>query len=380
VRTYPEYPLSHVLVPASNPVRISEDEQYDIAGVYSYARGLFRRPRINGAETKYGQFNKLCEGQVVYSKLFGWEGAIAYVTSEFDGLHVSHEFPTYNIDFDRADPRYIRHIITWPALHSMLSKGASGMGSRRQRVNPERFLGSAIPLPNLKEQRRVADKLDAVMSRISRFATLREHSKRLADQYMDSLFRPIEDQSPLSAALRSSSDFVDVNPDEKYRTAGIFNRGRGLFHRPIISGGDTKYPRYNRLHTGQFVYSKLFGWEGSLAVVPVEFEGIYVSHEFPTFDIDASVADIEYMTHLARWSGLHDALKDKGTGMGSRRQRVNVDRFLATTVPLPSLPEQRRIARKLTVVWRTTETGAEQTAQVAALRRALLNAAFSGQL
>ncbi|MFF8021386.1 restriction endonuclease subunit S [Streptomyces sp. NPDC007896] len=377
---YPERPLSYVLIPTSNTVKVFEGEQYDTAGIYSYARGLFRKPAIDGTETKYRQFNTLRQGQIVYSKLFGWEGAIAYVTSEFDGLHVSHEFPTYEIDEDRADPRYMRHVIAWPTFHASLNKEASGMGSRRQRVNPERFLGSKIPLPSLGEQRRVAKKLDAIMSLITQVATLRDNSSRLAHQYMNSLLRPIEDQEPLSVALHPSSDFVDVEPDENYRTAGILNRGRGLFHRPVISGSDTKYARYNRLRTGQFVYSKLFGWEGSLAVVPTEFEGVHVSHEFPTFDIDTSVADIEYMTHLARWSGLHDALKGKGTGMGSRRQRVNVDRLLATTVPLPGLPEQRRIARQLTVVRRTTEAGAEQTAQVAALRPALLNAAFSGQL
>ncbi|WP_159029369.1 restriction endonuclease subunit S [Streptomyces sp. SM8] len=361
-------------------MKVFEDEQYDTAGIYSYARGLFRRPTIEGTETKYRQFNKLRQGQIVYSKLFGWEGAIAYVTPEFDGLHVSHEFPTYEINEDRADPRYMRHIIAWPTFHASLNKGASGMGSRRQRVNPERFLGSNIPLPGLEEQRRVADKLDTTMSRITQFATLREHSSQLAQQHKDSLLRPIEELAPLSAALRPSSDFVDVAPDEDYRTAGILNRGRGLFHRPVTSGSDTKYPRYNRLHEGQFVYSKLFGWEGSLAVVPAEFEGVHVSHEFPTFDIDPSVAEVEYMSHLARWPRLHDALKDKGTGMGSRRQRVNVDRLLATRVPLPSLAEQRRVARQLSMVRQTTEAGAEQLAQVAALRPALLNAAFSGQL
>ncbi|WP_345499114.1 restriction endonuclease subunit S [Nocardia callitridis] len=364
----------------NNSVRIIDEEWYDIAGIYSYARGIFRRPKISGAETRYQRFNTIREGQVVYSRLFGWEGAIAYVTSEFDGLHVSHEFPTYDIDPGHAEPRYIRHVITWPTLHLSLSRGASGMGSRRQRVNPERFLSSLIPLPDLDEQRRVADKLDVAMSRIARYVALREHSRLIANQYMDSLLRPIDVKSPLSEVLSIASDFVNVEPDEKYYTAGILNRGRGLFRRPIISGNETKYTRYNRLHAGQFVYSKLFGWEGSLSVVPTDFEGIHVSHEFPTFDIDESLADIEYMTHLARWSGLHGALKDKGTGMGSRRQRVNVDRLLATPVPLPSLDEQRRIAKQLTLIRRATETGAEQAAQVAKLRTALLDAAFSGQL
>lgn len=231
----------------------------------------------------------------------------------------------------------------------------------------------------MNEQRRISDKFDATASLLAQFKTLRTRSSRIAQQYMDALLQPL-DRAPLSAALQANSDFVEVNPEVTYSTAGMFNRGRGLFHRPAIMGRDTKYPRYNRLHVGQFVYSKLFGWEGSLAVVPPEFEGVHVSHEFPTFDIDRSAADVEYMSHLARWTGLHDALKDKGTGMGSRRQRVNVDRLLATEVPLPKLSEQRRIARQLTMVRRTAELGEEQTAHIASLQEALLEAAFTGRL
>ncbi|WP_162173354.1 restriction endonuclease subunit S [Salinispora pacifica] len=242
------------------------------------------------------------------------------------------------------------------------------------------FENIEVEVPDIVEQRRIADKLDGANLQLMHYNSLRERSIRIALQHADALLQPIESRAPLSTALDPNSDFVEVDPDGIYQTAGILNRGRGLFRRPAIPGRDTKYTRYNRLHTSQFVYSKLFGWEGSLAVVPSDFEGVHVSHEFPTFDIDHSAADVEYMGHLARWPGLHNALKDKGTGMGSRRQRVNVDRLLATEIPLPSLPQQRRIAQQLTTVGSAVELGTKQTAHVAALRIALLNAAFAGNL
>ncbi|WP_107073663.1 restriction endonuclease subunit S [Streptomyces odonnellii] len=377
---YPVVVLGEVLTPAKDVVTVVEDAQYETAGLYSYARGLFRRPVIFGSETNYRQYNRLRSGQIVYSKLFGWEGAVAYVPDEFDGVHVSHEFPTFEFDGTKLDPGYVRHYVTWPGFHAALSKEASGMGSRRQRVKPERFLSSQIPLPDLFEQRRIADKLDATMGSIARAVQLKKESDALVRHHAASLFGSIVEQRPLSSALNESSNFVGVSPEKTYRTAGILNRGRGLFHRPTISGNETKYPRYNQLKSDQFVYSKLFGWEGSLAVVPADFHGIHVSHEFPTFDIDPEVADVSYMTHLARWDGLHHRLKDQGSGMGSRRQRVNVSRLLATKVPLPSLPEQRRIAERLTLARRVAEAGTRQVADLEVLRKGLLDAAFSGRL
>jgi type I restriction enzyme M protein len=176
-------------------------------------------------------------------------------------------------------------------------------------------------------------------------SALNESTSKFADSSMISA-----NWTPLGDFLIQESDFVEVLSENKYRTAGIYSHGRGLFERPTIYGFETNYKKFNRLHAGQFVYSKPFGWEGALAVVTPEFEGIHVSHEFPTFKVDARVVDLEYVAHLARWPGLHAALKDQGAGMGSRRQHVNVDRLLSTKVPLPSLTEQRRIAQQLSAI------------------------------
>jgi type I restriction enzyme S subunit len=38
----------------------------------------------------------------------------------------------------------------------------------------------------------------------------------------------------------------------------------------------------------QFIYSRLFAFEGAYGVVPDEFDGLFVSNEYPTFDLDTS--------------------------------------------------------------------------------------------
>lgn len=161
-------------------------------------------------------------------------------------------------------------------------------------------------------------------------------------------------EKALNEILELELETEPVAPEKVYTTAGIYSYGKGLFKRASILGAETKYKKFTRLREGQFVYSKLFGWEGALATVEKEFDGLYVSHEFPTFAIDGTVADLAYIRHLARWEGLHAKLRDQGTGMGSRRQRVNIDRLLRTTVPLPDLEEQRRIATRLDELLVTT--------------------------
>jgi type I restriction enzyme, S subunit len=186
--------------------------------------------------------------------------------------------------------------------------------------------------------------------------------------------------APLGTVLRQTRDEVPVELDQTYRTAGIYSFGRGLFARPPMAGTDTKYTTFFRLHQGQFVYSRLFAWEGAVAVVPTEFNDFCVSQEFPTFHIDRQRADPAYLGWLCRWDRFWEALQVGTKGLGLRRQRVHPDRLLAARVPLPSLDEQRRLG----ALAQTVQTLGQRAEEFSALERALVpsvvNAALRGDL
>ena len=148
---------------------------------------------------------------------------------------------------------------------------------------------------------------------------------------------------PLGEFLSPARDEVKLVDDQTYVTAGILSYGKGLFERPPVRGAATSYRSYFRVRRGQFVYSKLFAWEGALAVVPPAFDGLFVSQEFPTFDIKLSVAIPEYLHLLSRWPPLWERLRAGETGMGGRRKRVHPSHLLETVVPAPDITEQRRI-------------------------------------
>lgn len=378
--SYQERPLGEVLHIALDEVPVRPDDTYQIAGVYGFGRGLFQRGPISGSETSYPKLNRLSQGRLVISRLKAFEGALAVIPPEYDGWYLSPEFPTFEIDTTQADERYIANLCSWPELWSRLSAQSKGVGARKVRVNASRLMNVTVPLPDLPEQRRIAARLDSAIERLEAVDAAQNHAASLRAALMSSLLTDVGEPTPLGAFLRRSRDAVDVAPSSIYATAGILSYGRGLFARSHIKGSETSYSAYNRIHAGQFVYSRLFGWEGALAVVSAEFDGFYMSHEFPTFDIDTSRADKAYVRHLACWPGLHRSLRDKGTGIGSRRQRVSPERLLATSVPLPILPEQRRIASVLDRVDASRRLSDAQVARANTLRSSLLNAAFGGEL
>ncbi|GAB2558274.1 restriction endonuclease subunit S [Nocardia heshunensis] len=372
-----ETQLGDVLTLERIPVDIVLDAEYRQIGIKSFGKGIFHRDPCSGFDLSKLKYFEVHPGRLIVSNIMAWEGAIGISTEREEGLVGSARFLSYRPTGD-VDIRYLNYYFQTSDGISLIRSASTGTVARNQTLSPKNFEKSTVPLPGLDEQRRVADKLDAAMSRIARFTTLREHSERVVNQHRDSLLRPINDRAPLSVALCQSYDFVEVESESQYAITGIFSFGRGLIKRPAILGSDTSYASLTRLHAGQAVISKLGAWEGALAVVNDAFDKTYVSPEYPTFDINSANADPSYIEHLFSWPSLWSSLTTRGSM--ARRKRTTPATFLATEVPFPALPEQRRIARQLSTVRRTIAAGAEQSAQVTALRSALLNAAFSGQL
>ena len=69
---------------------------------------------------------------------------------------------------------------------------------------------------------------------------------------------------------------------------GLYSYARCLFVKTPISGMATSAARVRRVRTGQFIYSTLFAWEGAFGLVTPEFDGWFVSNEYPTFTCDES--------------------------------------------------------------------------------------------
>lgn len=135
---------------------------YNIAGVYSFGRGLFARGPLDGSETTYKHLHRLRSGDLVLSRLKGWEGALAVVPETFDGWFLSPEFPTFTIDDAIFDRRFLKHLVTSELLWSRLKGESTGIGARKERVTAQRLLDLEVAVPSITEQRRLADHLDLI--------------------------------------------------------------------------------------------------------------------------------------------------------------------------------------------------------------------------
>jgi len=160
--------LAEVLRLNNDETRVDRGVSYDIAGVYSFGRGMFERTSLDGSQTSYKHLHRLHAGQLVMSRLKAWEGALALVPDELQDWFVSPEFPTFEIDAEQVDRRFLGTVVTSETFWSGLKAASQGVGARRERVNATRLLEQHLNLPPIDEQRRIAGVVDRLQAASSR--------------------------------------------------------------------------------------------------------------------------------------------------------------------------------------------------------------------
>ncbi|HVM15330.1 MAG TPA: N-6 DNA methylase [Egibacteraceae bacterium] len=181
----------------------------------------------------------------------------------------------------------------------------------------------------------------------------------------------------LGDVMAIASNSVTVEPHETYPNVGIYSFGRGLFEKPPIDGRNTSAKALNRVQAGQFIYSRLFAFEGAYGFVSAEFDGYFVSNEFPTFDPDPAALEARWLASYFRSPDRWAELAGSSKGLGVRRQRVPVEAVLAYEVWLPPLDQQRRMVQLIEAIDEVIAIRAGVEPALLSLPAAVLNEAFN---
>lgn len=137
-----------------------------------------------------------------------------------------------------------------------------------------------------------------------------------------------------------------VVPGKEYRQLGVRLWGKGAYARESIDGVDTKYRTLNRVASGDIVVNKIWARNGSVSVVQSDLDGCFVSGEFPLYSPEPGtlLPDWFLLATKCRWFWHQCDELSRGT---SGKNRIKPSQFLRVKIPLPPIPEQRRIVAKV---------------------------------
>lgn len=119
-----------------------------------YGRGVVAstNPRRGSSRTQY---YRRSAGQFIYSRLDFLNGACGIIPPDLEGFETTLDLPCFEVSRE-LDVRWLAALASQPWFYARQIGLAVG-GRKAKRLNPRAFLKIKVQLPNLQEQRKIAD-------------------------------------------------------------------------------------------------------------------------------------------------------------------------------------------------------------------------------
>jgi type I restriction enzyme S subunit len=338
-------------------VPVEPGREYELAGVYSFGRGLFRREPLRAEKTSYKHLHALRPGCFVMSKLKAWEGAVAVVQSEYEGSVLSPEFPTYDIDEEVLLPDYLHLLTTHEQFWDLLATQSTGMGGRKERVHQTRVLDVELHLPPVSAQRRIADVINAIEDATTTAATSAHALRSLRDRLISDWVHGWNGPMALLGDIASMGSGPSWKAADETTEPGLGRvRVLGITNTPAsgaVDITDTKYvsglsDRTKTLSPGSLLMIRTNGNRsriGNVYLVPPEAVG----YAFSAFQIGLHLDDssrAEFAFWMLSESSVQRRISEAAsgsTGLGN----IAVGWLKQLEIPWPDRQEDRERAAAL---------------------------------
>jgi type I restriction enzyme S subunit len=310
---------------------------------------------------------------------------------------------------DLLDPGFLKHWLNSPTTYAQMTSDMTG--SAIQRLVLRQIRSAAIPLPPLREQQRIASRLDDLLERVrvgrqrlDRVPAILKRFRQsvLAAATNGELTREWREDRPGTGRRTpwAESTLAELCVQDRVITYGVIKLGAEIpdgvpclrtsnvrWLRIDVGGVKTIAPKisaeYGRtVLRGGEVLVNVRGTLGGVAVADQSMRGWNVSREVAVVPVDARQVLPRY---LAFWVGADRSQRWlAGVEKGVTYTGINIEDLRTLPVSLPPLEEQQEIVRRVEELLQQADL-VELRHQAAVLRlseapRAVLAKAFRGEL
>lgn len=263
--------------------------------------------------------------------------------------------------------------------------GGLGKFGTQLNLNTDTIGSIRIALPPDDELKEVLDFLDRETEKIDALIAEQRRLMELLNEQIISLVlssfdAPETIELRLSEASTIISRQVIQKADESYTRIGLYNRGRGLFHKDESEMDDMGESDFFWIEEGDLIISGQFAWEGAVALADQEDTGCVVSHRYPVIRGKSGVALTEYLFGLLRTKHGDFLLNENSRGAAGRNRPLNISSLMKEKIPVPNMEIQKAVARVVHVRKALFKEIANAIALLQERRSALISATVTGKI
>ncbi len=138
---------------------------------------------------------------------------------------------------------------------------------------------------------------------------------------------------------------VDISPRKSYSQLTVKMYHKGVVKRGDVSGIEIGSKQY-LAKSQQFILSKIDARNGAMGLIPEGLNNSIVTGDFLLFETDSKTLLPKYFNYITSARQFDKFCHSASEGSTNRR-RLKIPKFYDIKIPLPPLPEQKRIVKKL---------------------------------
>lgn len=395
---FPMVPLGEVIRPRKEFIHISDTRAYKRCRVQLHAKGIVLRDNVPGSEIKTKEQQVCRSGEFLVAEIDAKVGGFGIVPDDLDGAIVSSHYFLFEVEESTLDRRFLDFFIRTPAFRGQVSAQGS---TNYAAIRPDDVLGYTIPLPPLEEQRLIVARIEELGAHIHEARTLRHQAAEEAEALFatqvsalfqhDGWWKRVEDAvSPRKGAVRSGPFGSQLLHEEftSFGVAAIGTRDVQTNRFELRSGWFVTPAKFEQLRRyqvfpGDLLCTIVGASIGRFCVVPDDIPLAFTTKHVQALTLYPDAAEPRFVAYMLNF---HRRCRETLFSQveGSAQPSLNAAKVLGTALPLPTLPEQRRIVAYLDgmqeKVGALRRLQAETAAELDALLPSVLDKAFKGEL
>ena len=195
---------------------------------------------------------------------------------------------TVPVEKAKQYPKFWGYYLRTLATSGLIKSLAKGIRERSTDFRWKDISNLRVSVPSTETQKEIADFLDLETARID---SLIEKKKKLIETLPlkveaiihNSLSLPETKWLRFNYVAKSEARPVNREAMKLYIPIGLYNRGRGIFHKKEHYEEDLGDSTFNWIKANDLIFSGQFSWEGAVAFSGKNEDGKIASHRYPIY-------------------------------------------------------------------------------------------------
>jgi hypothetical protein len=163
---------------------------YPELGIRSFGKGTFHKPPLSGSEVGTKRLYRIEPGDLLFSNVFAWEGAIAIAQPTDAGRFGSHRFITCQANPELTTAEFLRYYFLTDEGMLKIGEASPGGAGRNRTLGLEKLMAIEVPMPPLAAQQTYSRLHAEVGALKAKHAAIRQTNAALIPTTLERIFSP----------------------------------------------------------------------------------------------------------------------------------------------------------------------------------------------